>query len=203
MRMHNAVASCLVSATACLVLANVAMANGPFGLTMGMSKEELGTLESTRNPDMYKLEDVPIPSDHFDDYYLMVGDEVGLCVVRTVKGPIDSNRFGHGIKREYEQLQDALVKRYGKGEDDIDMLMPGSLWDEPEDFMMGLQREDRQLFTLWTGEANAAMAASSLSAILLEAKGLSSSKGALVLQYEFDNAEACRERSRELKNKGL
>lgn len=205
MHSRNPIAPCLATAaaTVCLISSGVATADGPFGLSMGMSQDDMGPLEPMDSPLLFMAEQVPVPSSHFDMYVVMMGEKAGLCAVRTITDPIDTNRFGHALTREFEKLQDALAERYNNEGTKVDLVMPGSLWDEPQDFMMGLRRDDRKLVTLWEANDNTAMAAANLSTITLEAKALTRSKGVLVLQYEFENMTQCREESRQQENQGL
>ncbi|MDR5865143.1 hypothetical protein QC758_19510 [Halomonas campisalis] len=153
----------------CLVAASpVSLAAGPFGLEQGMKKEEIGGLEATENPLMYRATEVPVPSQHFERYSVMVGEEAGLCAVRAVTGPIETNRYGHELKNYFENLKGALTDRYGEGVS-YDFLMPGSIWDESRDFMMGMVRGDRKLTSFWKGEDESLP--HDLKAIMLDVNG--------------------------------
>ena len=64
----------------------------------------------------------------------------------------------------------------------------GSIWKEPNDWMMGLKQKERTLVAFWDEETGADMS-STVANIMLEANATSSSSGYLSLSYEFDNAQ--------------
>lgn len=93
------------------------------------------------------------------------------------------------LKERFNSLKEALSKKYGKHETQ-DFLMPGSIWDEPEDFMAGLTKDERYLRTYWDAEEKSNLT-DNLKSIILYAGGLGDEKGALYIQYEFENSEKC------------
>ncbi len=70
----------------------------------------------------------------------------------------------------------------------FDFLKYGSIWKEPNDWMMGLKQKERTLVAFWDDETGADMS-STVANIMLEANATSSSSGYLSLSYEFDNAQ--------------
>ena len=82
---------------------------------------------------------------------------------------------------------------YGEYEE-ADFLLRGSIWDEPEDWMMALRRNERQLQAVWEGQAMS----NSVASVILGASALSTSDGYLVLQYSFENEELCDAEERQL-----
>ena len=177
-----------------------AAAAGPFGLSMGASKSELDLEPNDGTSTSYIFQSVPVPSRHFEIYAGTVGDQAGLCNIRALTGPIDTNRFGHGLRSRFDQLQEALTERYGEPRL-FDLVIPGSLWDEPRDFMMGMRREDRKLVAFWSNDD--APLGNDLKGIMLEGKALSTTAGLVILQYDFLNADECRAESDDMKNRGL
>ncbi|CUA85264.1 hypothetical protein Ga0061064_1174 [Pseudidiomarina woesei] len=111
-------------------------------------------------------------------------------MVRGIGKTINSSNHGIQLKSAFEELSDALDKLYGTSEK-TDLLLPGSIWDEPEDWMTGLAKEERYLFNQWEGAGKGLK--HDLESIALAAKALSSSKGYLVLEYSFSNYDACKQ----------
>lgn len=130
----------IITAAAFLAASTLAQA-GPFGLSMGMPKSQIKGLEGTGTPFMYTTESVPTPSSQFKTYVMQVGDKNGLCVIKAISDTISTNRYGFALKDKFNALKDALTKKYGKHKTQ-DFLMPGSIWDEPEDFMAGLTKNE-------------------------------------------------------------
>lgn len=70
----------------------------------------------------------------------------------------------------------------------LDFLFPGSIWDEGDDWMMGLRQDERFYFAFWDRESGSILP-EDIKEICLGAKALSGSKGYLVLEYygiEYD-----------------
>lgn len=72
----------------------------------------------------------------------------------------------------------------------VDRLLPGSIWNEPEDWMMGLKQKERQLQASW-GTKERSQLKNGVRQILLTARALNSSEGYLILQYSFENFASC------------
>src|SRR5262245_32212432 len=82
----------------------------PFGLQMGMTKAQLGLVESARPvaPGMYKLTTVPKPHPEFESYLVQVAPTTGLCFVKAIGKDISTNVYGSDLKRKYEDMRDQL-----------------------------------------------------------------------------------------------
>ena len=79
-----------------------------------------------------------------------------------------------------------------------DFLRSGSIWDEPEDWAMGLYKEERVLQSFWT--FSPARSEDGVQAVYLTANALSSSKGYVSLFYEFSNFDQCSKELDKAKN---
>lgn len=87
-------------------------------------------------------------------------------------------------------MEKRLAAQYGKYKR-FDWLPSGSIWKEPEDFMMGLLKKDRILNTYWTKKEGSTLK-DDLSEIGLQTFALSQDKGFLVLRYSFNNFSECK-----------
>jgi len=178
----------VIATSAFMVVSTFAQA-GPFGLSMGMQKSQIEGLESTGTPFTYETSSVPTPSSQFETYVMQIGDKNGLCVVKAISQTISTNRYGVALKERFSSLKEALSNKYGSHKTQ-DFLMSGSIWDEPEDFMTGLTKNERYLRAYWDAEEKSDLT-DNLKAIVLVAAGLGSEKGAVYIQYEFENSEEC------------
>jgi hypothetical protein len=164
---------------------------GPFGLSMGMTKNQLEQLESTDNKFVYKTSKVPKPSSQFDTYILQIGDKNGLCVIKALTDVISTNRYGFSVKERFKSLEKALEEKYGSHKIQ-DLLLSGSIWDQPEDFMVGLTKNERFLRAYWDEEEHSTMS-DNIRSIALVAVGVSNETGIVYIQYEFSNTDKCEE----------
>ena len=184
--------------TACLLALLIpvlgqAQTPGPFGLNMGMSKAAIETgskLEAVEGQsNLYSTKIVPRPLDGVDFYTLLILPNAGLCQIRVAGRTINSSSHGVEIMARYRQLRDAIANTYGKyGESDF--LRSGSIWDEPEDWMMALRRNERVLQAAYDAEEGSTMR-NNVKQILLDAMAIDSSSGWILIQYKFENEEEC------------
>ncbi|MYD85730.1 MAG: hypothetical protein F4Y14_05840 [Acidobacteria bacterium] len=189
MRTHLGTTATLCAILACSAAASSA-ADGPFGLAMGTPKDRF-ELESSETPGMFFLKDVPKPHSAFDLYILQFGPESGLCLVKGVGKDVSTNSFGTQLRSAFDDLRERLETAYGSHET-IDFVRSGSLWDEPQYFMMGLLKQERLLAARWEQKQGSALK-NNLETVLLMAKAASQDNGYLILEYYFENYDACTE----------
>lgn len=172
-----------------------AQASGPFGLRMGMSRVEIESVIGApikpveSNANLFSTATVPRPSDRVEHYVLLVLPNAGLCQIRAAEVDISSSSHGVELRNAYEDLRDAVANAYGQyGE--VNFLRSGSIWDEPEDWMMGLLRNERILQADWASAEGSSMR-NDVKEVLLTARAQSRSEGYLLLQYKFENEDEC------------
>ena len=177
-----------------------AVGSGPFGLRMGMSRDELeraaGPLELVK-PNIYKTTRPPRPHDRFEAYYLVVNRSAGLCKIQASGLTIETNNFGTQLHQEFDNLRGALESKYGPAPVVTDRVRDGSLWTEPQYWMMGLLKKDRTLAASWSSLGG------ELEGIILETKALSTDRGWVTLGYFFRNSDACLEELKRSSNDAL
>jgi hypothetical protein len=161
-----------------------------FGIKMGQKAASLeGAVEQKENRGratrQYVLKTVPLPNSEFESYLATETTRQGICKVSGIGKTHVSDRFGFSIRRAFDELDSALTARYGEATGAYDFLHAGSIWSEADEFAMSLRRDERSLTKIWepSGEA--------ISAIMLDAKAVSSSDTYLTLSYEFTNFDAC------------
>ncbi|MDY6854619.1 MAG: hypothetical protein SWO11_07905 [Thermodesulfobacteriota bacterium] len=157
---------------------------GPFGLSMGMTKQELGRMEEI-STNRYRLHTVPNPDQNFSDYIVIVGDRSGLCRIRALSVKIRTNGYGSEVKDKFKSLESALNERYGKHKKQ-DILLPKSKWKEPKDWMMGLLKEERFLESFWDIKESSNLP-DNIQSILLRATAVKTNKGMIILEYIYKN----------------
>jgi hypothetical protein len=97
---------------------------------------------------------------------------------------IETNGFGEALRDKFDQIQAGVSKAYGQGKS-LDYLEEGSMWDDPQYWMMGLLKHDRTLATYWKLDPPQ----DHITIIALKATALSLEKGYLSLAYEFEGFE--------------
>ncbi|QEI06071.1 hypothetical protein FXN63_09660 [Pigmentiphaga aceris] len=190
------------------VFANAAGAqetSGPFGLRQGMTKaeiEKLVKLERIRDSLSYSTDTLPVPHSAFSRYLLKISATHGLCSVIAIGHEKRTDSFGESLHQDFTKLKDALTARYGKPEMHIDGVRRGSIWKNPEDFMMGLLNEERMLDTLWESSKTKPLPAS-LYSVRLSAAAKSPVVAQIGLGYHFMNVQQCNAEEKAKENRGL
>jgi hypothetical protein len=160
--------------------------SGPFGLRRGMTQEQViqvvgkGAVKEAKD-DTLELLTVPKPHPAFEFYQLIFSPTGGLLKIIAYGNDITTNGFGERVHDSFIEIRDAISEVYGQPEGTLDFLKAGSIWNEPEYWMMGLLKEERTLATNWQKALP-----NRIYGIVLDAKALSTEKGFLHLVYEFD-----------------
>jgi len=174
-----------------LIPINSLAGTGPFGIEQGMKLEEIQKIAKLReiNPYIYSTEKLPAGHPAFDEYRFVVTPQHGLCKVVAWTHNIPSNAYGDGVKENFKSLFDAVTTKYGKSKEH-DLLKAGSIWNEPQDWMMSLAEEERGLVAFWSRDKGSSLP-ETISYIKLEVHGVSLSSAVIELGYEFQVYPEC------------
>lgn len=171
-----------------LMYATNAMA-GPFGLDMGMTLEDIGGKPEKIGNGKYKLTSVPKPHSAFEAYIVQISPNGGLCWIKSIGKDIPTSAYGIELKSAFNDMKGKLEKTYGKHET-TDLLMPGSIWKEPNEFMMAMIKKERLLMAIWDA-GNGSTLTDNIKQIGLIASPGSRDKGYISVEYSFSNEKAC------------
>jgi hypothetical protein len=176
-------------------------ADGPFGLQAGLSKAQVeqmlgASLQPIEGATfLFTTRKLPKPHPSFESYALLVTPGTGLCQIRAIGADIASSSHGLDLRGAFDSMYSSLSEIYGHGQK-LDQLLPGSIWHDPQDWMMGLLKKERILQAEWSAGSGSTMR-NNLQEVYLVAKATSGDTGYLLLQYNFSNDPQCQE---ELKN---
>ena len=166
---------------------------GPLGLNKGMTLEELkkqGAFSPVGQQYVYTSKTLASGHTDFDLYTVILTPEQGLCKIQASSKEIDTSSFGTELESKYRRLIDAMSEKYGPPGKNFDFLSAGSLWEEPQYWMMALLKKERTLSAFWSAPVNNNLP-DSIQSITIESYALSGSTGYIRLSYEFDNIDAC------------
>ena len=166
--------------------------DGPFGLKMGLSRGQIEVMvgQLTKSEEgIYWAEKLPKPHSGFRQYILVIGDKEGLCKIIGMGKTIETGSFGTDLQNRFDSLEKQLKDAYGKNAR-FDFVREGSLWNRPEDWMMGLLKTERTLTSAWNASKGSVMK-EGISGITLEATAHSADTGSVDLTYQFSNFEEC------------
>ena len=168
-------------------LSGQAMA-GPFGLEKGMTLKQIDNAQQVA-PGKYKVTSVPKPHSAFDTYAVQIGPQSGLCWIKGVGKELRTSVYGLELRSAFNEMKEKLEQAYGKPEV-IDRLLPGSIWDEPKDWMMALIKKERLLAAAWSEKSKATLPID-LQWVGLGARAISTNSGYIAVEYSFINKSDC------------
>lgn len=174
---------------------------GPFGLEMGVKKDEYPCPLQELKPGWYKADEVPKPHSAFEYHVLQFSPCSGLSWIKAVGKTITTNDFGTSLQNAFDEMKEKLSKKYGESES-FSFLMEGSIWHEPQDWMQGLLNEDRTLAARWKASSQKQLP-NQLSCVFLVAEAADTSSGYVAVEYEFENHQIAREEIAALEDDAL
>lgn len=157
--------------------------SGPFGLEMGLSATEINAEQVA--PGAYKLMNVPQPHSAFESYLAKIAPNAGLFWIKAIGKNIISSSHGFELRNAFLDMKNKLTQSYGNCES-IDLLLPGSIWNEPTDYMMSLIKQERKLGAIWES-AYGSKLKNNVKSVVLIATAIDNSTGYLQIEYCFDN----------------
>ena len=175
--------------------------DGPFGLAMGTKLEAFGDDLTELAPGVYKLHQVPTPNQFFSEYIARIGPTSGLCWLKGLAPKRQVNSYGSELRRSVDEIAEMLTERYGPGKK-RDMLLPGSIWKEPNYWMMGLSKGERFYGKVWENTQKSGLG-NDLKTVFVGASADSSESGRVSIEYAFANEDPCENELKRMGAKGL
>ncbi len=171
----------------CLVMWSVCFA-GPFGLSIGMTLEEVTEACGGKSPRLiddgqYLIEPEKRHS-MFEHYVVWIDDAQGLHCIRAWTRDISTSGYGTEIQSAFSTLETSLSKSYEKPTKRIDEVDPASYWIDEKYWMRALSQGARTLAAGWEDNLS-----DGLSGVYLWVHAESESKGVIILEYNFENHE--------------
>jgi hypothetical protein len=165
---------------------------------MGQTVSSLRVIKKIDEMD-YEIQ-VPIPNPEFESYVARISPSSGVCRVSGLGKTHTNDRYGFETRSAFARLKASLGARYGSSKN-YDFLNAGSIWNDPQDWHMALQKEERTLASFWSKEHESALPAT-ISGIMLDTRAVSSGPY-LALAYEFTNMTDCSARKQAQEEAGL
>lgn len=181
----------------CSLLVSSTVYAGPFGIGEG---DSIGVVGGMTNGGM-SYRSLPKkrlpPGFHSVTVYGTKG--TGACIIKAflVRKNVDS--YGVEARELANDISERLERKYGKPSENFSFLRHGSLWKNPEDWMMGLYRKERKHHTFWILKSPI----NEVHSISLELIAPSPDSVLAIIKYEFGNVERCIKEARRNIDKDL
>lgn len=162
-----------------LLLSTQAMTAEPFGIKAGDKPSKYGELKD------FVIRDItpPKPNSGFDIYTAFASEKTGVCKVIAYGKTFKTSVFGETVIKRHEDITSAMDKKYTLGKK-YDFVRNGSIWTDPEDYMMGLYKKERSLVSFYQDETDG-------TNIVVDAVALSRESAFIQVTYEFSNFDEC------------
>jgi len=172
-----------------------------FGLREGLTKNEIEArgivllpVEGQRN--FYGTTSLSKTNQGFERFFLTISPDAGLCIVQGVGASVETDSYGMRFRQKFQERATVLDAAYGQGEI-TDVLLDGSIWKAPGDWMMGLKKQQRILSEAWDAN-NDGLQRNHLKSVYMESIGIDMTTGYFVLKYMFNNVDVCIKEYRQL-----
>jgi hypothetical protein len=162
--------------------------NGPFGLSMGMSLEEIEGEPKEVAPGKFAFSTVPKPHSAFEVYVLQITPKCGLSWIKGIGHTIQTSCYGAELLAVFDSMETKLSAAYGK-HNRTDFLMPGSIWDKPREWMQSFLLKERHLMTVWSSEHGSNLG-NSIKSVALAVGVVDETSGYILLEYSLDNVDS-------------
>lgn len=124
--------------------------SSPFGIRFYSTITELQVLHDIGQ---YAYEVVaPGPHPLFKSYFVLSTPSLGIVWVKGITPQIENDNFGSETCATVDRIEMQLTQKYGRPKK-RDLLMDGSIWTEPQDWMNGLTNRERFYSYSWKKSA--------------------------------------------------
>lgn len=162
---------------------------GPFGLEKGMSFDEVKEACGGREPvsaDNGAYIIIPTkPHPYFVRYIAWIDPKEGLHYIKAIGSDISTNGYGIEVRSKFDSLETTLSKTYGTC-DRTNVLLPGSIWRDADDWMMAISKKERYMMSAWEKKYGSSLP-DSITGVYMAVYASSSYSGYICLEYEFSN----------------
>ena len=73
----------------------------------------------------------------------------GVCKLMGLHTVVSPDEYGDAHKSEVNRFTEIVKTKYGEPTESLDFANEGSIYDEPQDWLMGLRKRERQLANVW------------------------------------------------------
>src|SRR5262245_34393168 len=161
----------------------------PFGLQMGMPRAKIGEVVKEISRYKFQLASVSKPHSALNAYVATVTPKAGLCFIRALSPVITTKPEGTELRFQFEDMMAQMEGVYGKPFV-TDSLKPDSKRTQAKDWMATLLDKERTLQARWSAADDLPMKPT-IAKIYVGTMAISSTTGHVVVEYYFDNYDAC------------
>lgn len=164
--------------------------SNPFGLDLDKHPSEYSCPQSQTEKYRYHCTTVPKPHPEFEAYILQYVKGVGICQVSAIGKTVRNNSYGFATKNRVDAIAKQLKQKYGIESEKLDFLSPYSIWDEPDEWMMGVLKNERGYIYSWDTDKGF-KPVGEVAGIFMGALAAASDAGYVQLEFVFKRESQC------------
>lgn len=174
----------------------IAIFAAPFGLTMGMSLDELAEACDGAEPkyienDCYYV--FPVKKHPlFKHYVAFVDSDKGLYCIKAISDDIQTNNYGSEIQNAFAEIKERVSKTYGKPRM-IDEIASDSLWKEDKYWVSALADGARTYACIWESSSKNKLKDDLTDVSIYASAQRVPQMGWIILEYDFNNMQAVKD----------
>lgn len=166
--------------------------DGPFGFDIGSDVSSYKNCSKSNDTGMYECNSAKKPHPDMESYIIQHFDGIGICWVKGIGKTISDNGSGLSTKAQTDKIKSQIENVYGKSTRTFDFLTSGSIWDDFNDWMMGVAKRERYYRHYWNTD-DGYQQVKRIKGIAVVAQALASDKGYVVVEFAGDNEDLCEE----------
>lgn len=166
--------------------------DGPFGYDIGQGVDNYPDCKPADTLGMYVCSAPGKPHPEMEAYYVQAFPHTGVCFIKGVGKDISDIGMGTRTKKSIDDIAEQLASVYGTDYEKMDILLPSSIWDDYDDWMMGVLRGDRVYMYNWTS-GSGYVPKKKIANIYMSASATSSTTGYVSIEFYGENEPLCAE----------
>ena len=168
----------------------------PFGLSMGMSLEDLNEVCDGTEPKhikddcyyVFPLKKHPL----FKHYVAFVDNEKGLYCIKAISDDIQTNNYGSEIQNAFAEIKERVSKTYGKPRI-IDEIASDTLWKDDKYWVSALADGARTYACIWESSSKNKLKDDLTDVSIYASAQRVPQMGWIILEYNFNNMQAVKD----------
>jgi hypothetical protein len=176
-------------------------ADGPFGVNMGTPVENYKACQPKDTAGYYRCSTLPRTHEDIEYYIIESWPATGVCFVKGMGNTISIDVYGTTLRAKVDEIAAQMSETYGRA-DKNDFLGVGSIWKDPRDWSMAILKNERYYSYNWSNKTGASLK-DGIAKIYVGARGLTTDKGYVVVEFYFQNEPNCNNAERKAKAKAF
>lgn len=158
-----------------------ALADGPFGITLGDAIDQHKECKATSDAGFYKCDTVPRPYKGFESYFVESWPDIGICRISAFSSDTKTGDTGNELRSATDQVAYDISSIYGKNEK-FNFSAATKYPDIDPYWMLHLENNDQHYAYAWSKKTHAIFK-NGVEEIMVMAKASSLNSGYVLVTF--------------------